>query len=337
MRKSFILSVASLVFIAMQLTPAFSAEKKLAQTGIKFLSVSLDARASGLGGAVTSLEGNSTSLLYNPAGMATMEGFVDVAFGQVSWIADIKQIYGTAAISIEGGRYGVVGISFVTVDYGDFKGTIRADNDQGFVDTGIFSPNAFALGVGYARALSEKFSVGGQIRYVFQDLTGGITDFTSDQMPLISTYDMNVMAYDFGIIYRTGYESLSFGMNIRNFSREVQYIEERFQLPLTFEMGLSMNMFDFLDMDKSQHSMLLSIDAVHPRDYSEQVDVGLEYTFLNMFSLRAGSTFPTDEQGFSFGAGLVQSFGDFGLAIDYAYTDFGVFDAVHRFALKFSL
>ena len=34
------------------------AQTKLAQTGLKFLSVSADARASALGDAITSLEGN---------------------------------------------------------------------------------------------------------------------------------------------------------------------------------------------------------------------------------------------------------------------------------------
>ena len=38
------------------------------------------------------------------------------------------------------------------------------DNDQGFIDTENFYPSALAIGLGYGRALSESFSVGGQVK-----------------------------------------------------------------------------------------------------------------------------------------------------------------------------
>ena len=47
---------------------------KLAQTGMKFLSFSPDARAAALGGAMTAKTGGAASLFYNPAGMARLEG-----------------------------------------------------------------------------------------------------------------------------------------------------------------------------------------------------------------------------------------------------------------------
>ena len=47
---------------------------KLAQTGMKFLSFSPDARAAALGDAITAKTGGASSLFYNPAGMARIEG-----------------------------------------------------------------------------------------------------------------------------------------------------------------------------------------------------------------------------------------------------------------------
>jgi len=59
----------------------FSQErKKLAQTGLKFLSVPLDARATGLGDAVTSLNMSSSAMFYNPSTMAEMSNFALVSF-----------------------------------------------------------------------------------------------------------------------------------------------------------------------------------------------------------------------------------------------------------------
>jgi hypothetical protein len=337
MRKNIKLLIIYTILLGLSSSSAYGENKKLAQTGMKFLSVSVDARISSLSGANAALEGASTSLLYNPAGMANMSGFANVALGQVTWIADIRYLFGTTSFSFEEGRYGVFGISFVSVDYGEFKGTIRSDNEQGFLDTGTFSPTAFAVGLGYAKALSLKFSVGGQVKYVYQDLQGGILGFNTEEQPQGESFDMDVIAFDFGIIYKTGFNSLNFGMSVRNFARELKYIEESFQIPLTFKLGLSMNMIDFSSINPDVHSLILAVDASHPRDFTEQLDIGIEYIFLKSFALRFGYTFPTDEQGVSLGAGINQNFGSFGLAIDYAYTSFGIFNDIHRFTLQFEL
>ena len=148
---------------------------------------------------------------------------------------------------------------------------------------------------------------------------------------------MNVIAFDFGIIYKTGFKSLNFGMSVRNFAKELKYIEESFQLPLTFKIGLSINTIDLSNIDPDTHSLIFAVDVSHPRDYTEQIDLGIEYIFLKSFALRIGYTSPTDEQGISLGVGINQNFGGFGLEIDYAYTSFGIFDDIHRFSLQFEL
>jgi hypothetical protein len=337
MKTIFKLSLILLLLIMVEVQSTFSAEyRKLAQTGLKFLSVPLDARSSAMSGAMTSLEGRSTALLFNPAGMARMEATTDWVLGQVSWIGDIDYVFGTAAYSPRQGRYGVFGISLLSIDYGKMYNTILASNEQGFLDLGEFNPIAYAVGFGYAKALSDKFSVGGQAKYVFQSLGGGVVRFGSAENTDAQSFDVDVFAFDFGILYRTGFKSLNFGMDVRNFAQEIRYIQESFQLPLTFKIGVSMNVLDFSTINPEMHQVSVSIDAVHPRDYVEQLEMGLEYTFLNTFSLRAGYTTPTDEQGISLGAGLQQSFKGFGLGLDYAYTDFGIFNEVHRFTFDFN-
>ena len=337
MKTLFKIGLIAIFILGFYTRGTFSQEyRKLAQTGLKFLTVPMDARASALSGALTSLEVNSVALMFNPASMSTTLHAFDVSLGQVRWIADIDYVFGTAAYRPAKGQYGVFGFSLMSVDYGTMYSTILANNDRGYVDLGEFTPSAYAIGIGYAKALSDRFMIGGQAKYVFQSLGAGIVSFTSDEVQQTESFDADVMAFDFGLLYRTGFRSLNFGVSVRNFAQEITYIEESFQLPLTFKIGVSMNVFDLTQIEPGRHQLLMTVDAAHPRDYVEQLDMGLEYVFLNSFALRAGYTTPTDEQGFSLGAGFNQSLSSFGLAIDYAFTEFGIFSEVHRFTFKFN-
>ena len=143
---------------------------KRAQTGMKFLSVSGDARLAALGSASTALEGGAGMLFENPAGMAWMGSSTDVMLGQTRWIADIDYNHAAIAFKPGGGRWGVIGLSLVSTDYGELQETVYADNEQGYLDVGTFSPSSWSVGVGYARALSDRFSAGGQVKYADQNL-----------------------------------------------------------------------------------------------------------------------------------------------------------------------
>ena len=158
--------------LILSLSFGYAAEnKKLAQTGFQFLSVVSDARASAMAEAMTSLQIGSAALFFNPAGMANMEGMIDISASDNQWIADIRHNAFSLALSPANGEYGVIGFSLQTVDYGDFYGTrVDKSTDLGYVDTEIFQLTAMSAGVGYAKRLTDRFSVGGQIRWVKQDL-----------------------------------------------------------------------------------------------------------------------------------------------------------------------
>ncbi|MDX1740732.1 MAG: PorV/PorQ family protein, partial [Rhodothermales bacterium] len=219
--------------------------EKRAQTGFKFLAVSVHPRAAALGNAMTAVEGDAWTLFYNPAGMAAQTAQISTTFGITQWIAGID--YNAAAISFRPfrGRLGVFGLSVRAVDYGSIQGTIRADNDQGFLDTGTLEPTALSVGLGYARALTDRFSIGGRVKFATQDLgstalSGTISDgvFTADEF---SDDKLDVFAFDFGMLYKTGFRSLTFAVAATNFSEEIEFVDESFQLPLTLRIGVSMN------------------------------------------------------------------------------------------------
>ena len=327
-------SVIILMCVTLAL-PNAHAQKKLAQTGFQFLSVGTDARATALGEAFTTITGSSVSLFYNPAGMASMPAMIDLSVSNMTWIADINYYAGSIAFKPGNGQYGVFGLSFLSVDYGEFLWTRVADNQKGYEDiTDWGSPGAFMLGSGYAIELSDRFAVGGQIKYVTQNLgTSYIPIYTeTDTTQEEKDYNIGVVAFDFGTVYRTGFKSLAFGMSVRNFSREIKFEKEGFQLPLTFKIGISMDLLDFMPEWSNYQSLMLSVDAVHPRSYPEFVSIGAEYAFMNMFFLRGGYVDNQSEYGVTAGFGIKT----FGLAIDYSYTPFDVFNNINRISVKFS-
>ncbi len=326
-----------LAFLLLAAAPADS-QKKLAQTGMKFLNVEPDPRAAALGGAFTAIEGSAASAFFNPAGTARINTFSQVFLGYTEWIADIKHIFAAVSLSPVHGDYGVFTLTLQSVDYGDVEQTVFYGNGRGYLDLGTFNPTGVALGLGYARALSEKFSVGGDARYIAQDLGTGLVYLSSPTLQVErSYYKTSLMAFDFGVLYKTGYKSLNVGMCIRNFSREVTYVEEGFQLPLTFRIGLSMDVVDLTSLDNAKHSLLVSVDAEHPRDFAEQVKIGAEYVYMRTVALRLGYVSPADEHGFTFGMGLRQDADNIGFGVDYAYTPFGVFGGVHRVGLSIAM
>jgi hypothetical protein len=316
---------------------------KLAQSGMKFLSVSADPRAAGLGGAATALQTGPGALFYNPAGLARVEGGVGAFLGQTTWIADIDYNHGSVSLAPAGGRFGVFGVSVMAVDYGDLQETVfDASTEAGYRDLGTFSPTAYAFGLGYARTVTDRFAVGGQVKLVGQNFGSVATAFTPGEggEGSFSREDVSedVFAYDFGVLYDTPFPGLAFAVSARNFSQQAAFGDgESFQLPLTLQIGASLDTQGLTGLDPDLHRLVLAVDAEDPYDYASQIEVGGEYTFANTLSLRAGGVFPSDVRGVSFGAGLKQRLGGVGFGADYSYSSFEVFDAVHRVAVRFDL
>ncbi|APF19515.1 PorV/PorQ family protein [Caldithrix abyssi] len=307
-------------------TIPLQAQDKLAQTGFQFLSVGQDARAVAMGEAYTTVEGNSSGLFYNPASLSRLETTIEVTANYFEWIADINYTSFSVGFRPRNGQFGVIGLSVMNVDYGTLQGTMVWANHQGFIDTEEFNPHAIAIGVGYSKYLTNKFAVGGQVKYVAQSLGRSVIPDEGVKDNIAST-----MAFDFGTIYRTGFKSFTFGMMVRNFSQEIKFEKESFQLPLTFNIGFSANLFDFILTDAKEQTLLLSVNAVHPRSYPEYINVGMEYEYKRFLALRCGYISNHDEYGMTYGFGVkALHFG-----VDYAFTPFGVFNQVHRFSVRF--
>mgnify|MGYP001396457359 CR=1 FL=1 len=317
------------ILILTMLSLLFSSEnKKLAQTGFQFLSISSDARSGGMADAMTTIHSNSVALFFNPAGLSRQNQLFDINFSSNEWIAGITHDAVSFSFSPKNGQYGCLGFSLLNVDYGELQGTMVWDNDQGFIDTEKFSPSALAFGIGYGRALSENFSVGAHVKKAYQYLGNNVVPVT-DSSNVVEDNVANAAAFDFGTIYITDWHGFTFGMSVRNFSEEVEYAYDSFQLPLTFRVGGSIDALSFFPSLSDKQSLKMAVEALHPRSHPERVNLGLEYSFMGIGQLRLGYLFNYDQRDLTYGAGVKLG----PLKIDYALTPFGVFDSVSRISI----
>ncbi|MFO7888894.1 MAG: PorV/PorQ family protein [bacterium] len=303
--------------------------KKIAQTGMKWLSIPIGARASAMGSAFTALGGDPSVLFWNPGALGMIEG-KSVFLSQTRWIADI-QVNG-GAVSYNTGNYGVIGFSIAAVQWGDLHGTRRASTSSGYVETGTFSPTNWAAGVAYALKVSEQFSFGGHLKYAHENL-GSTLEGTMDN-PREYTAEMNIVVFDFGTLYYTGFKDLRIGMTLQNFSQEKAYRAESYPLPLTFKFGMAMDIMSLMQ-ESDKHKLTLSVDAMHPRDFTERLYFGGEYNFRDILFLRGGYKTNHDEQNISFGGGLKLDIQNMKVGLNYSMLNFSNFDSVHMFSFDF--
>ena len=174
--------------------------------------------------------------------------------------------------------------------------------------------------------------MGGSVRFVGQKLGESILDTGS------KINEAQKLVFDFGLKYYPGFKSFRFGMSIRNFGTAVKYEEITAQLPLVFVLGAAIDLLDFISPDHSEgNTLVLASDFVHPNNYTERVNVGLEYHFMGLISLRGGYQSNLDFGGFSTGFGLSSpSFSGKKVQFNYSYSQFDTFNDVNRFSLLLS-
>ncbi|MFC1481733.1 PorV/PorQ family protein [Candidatus Neomarinimicrobiota bacterium] len=311
--------------------------KKTGQSTMTFLQVGLVPEATALGDAYTAVGTGITSVFYNPAGLSeTTERFQFFA-SNTSWIADINYLAGGLAWNLN--NAGVVGFSFLSVDYGDIIETTLissseiANHPSGYNETGDMVSNVGgqAIGLTYSRGISRVFKFGFSGRLVRQQLGQSTlsTGLKNNQNELI--------VYDLGVKYYTPYKSFRFGMSIRNFSKALIYEVSTSQLPMTFAVGGVMDLMDFINPDHNENnSLLASAEFTHPNNYTERLHLGLGYTFNGLFSLRGGYVTNHDIKSWSGGFSVPVKVAGSTTEISYTYSDMAIFENVSRMGIIIS-
>ena len=298
--------------------------EKVAQTGYQFLKIGVGTRATGMGDAATTISGDADNIFWNPAGIAEIDGSA-IFFGYTTWFADIKYMAFSATRNI--GKLGVFGLNVVSVDYPSIEGTIiNGQNNIGYDDIGDINPVEYAVGISYARGFTDKFSLGGTAKYCSQVLVEEAV------APIDTTYSTDVIAFDFGTLYNTGWNDLMIGMSLQHFAKELRYIEEYFNLPTIFRIGFSVDLLKLLNIESDLHQTTVHFEGANPLDYSERVHIGMEYWYRNMIALRAGYKFNYENEDFTYGTTLRLT----GIDVGFAHSDLGsILGRVNRFSIHY--
>ena len=327
-------SGALLVLLAV----AAAAQSKTGTTIGQFTLIEPSARSAAMGGAGVTAAAEALSAFYNPAALAAI-GRSDIQFSHEVWFADISLVHAGAAFSI--GGVGTLAVFVTNLNSGE----IDVTTVQQPLGTGQrYSVNDLLIGVGYGLRVSEQFTLGVQANYVTERILHS---------------SITVFGVNLGTLYELSPGGLRIGASLSNFGTKGRYegtdlyirydmdpnrygdnssvpaaIEtEEFALPIVFRIGLGYP----LTLGGS-HVIEFAVEAQHPSDNSECLNLGMEWMFRDVLALRVGynSLFQVDsEYGLTAGAGLMWDGLGYLLRFDYGWTAHERLGSLHHLNLGF--
>ncbi len=324
---------------------------RMGTTAGNFLELGYGSAGSAMGDAYVAMATDLSSAYWNPAGLAFMKEH-EAQFVYQPWLVNINTAFAGAGFVVP--SVGTLALSIIYTDYGNMDVT-TVEQPEGTGE--VFSAGDYAFSASYARQLTEWFSFGASGKFVGSE---------------IWHTKASAMALDLGVIVNTFFfsptgnrqDGMRIGMSISNYGTRMQYdgiglispIDplpdengnysqvkgqyrlQEWELPLIFRIGASFSL-----VKTNNHKVNLAVDALHPNNNSEFVNVGTQYEMdipnYGLFHLRAGykGLFMPDSQfGLALGAGMTKYLmNNFGLKIDYAYRDVGLLGKVHSYSVGF--
>lgn len=309
---------------------------RVGTTAAAVLKIAPGSRALGMGSAYVAVSDDIYSTYYNPAGISRAIGNSQVAFNHSNWLADVSYDYAAGSVNVDG--FGTLFATFSSLRVPqDEVRTI--DYPEG--DGRTWDANSLVIGVGFARNLTDRFSIGFHFKYVQES---------------IWNTSASGVAFDVGTYYVTPFNDLVIGASVSNFGTKMQlagrdlqinidpdnstesgpnnipaqYSAEKNDLPLNFRVGLAMDI-----VTTRFFNLKAAVDAVHPNDNKEYVNSGLEFSYNDMIFLRGGYKalfLPNSEQGLTLGFGINYALTtELEFTFNYAYGDYGRLDNIQYF------
>jgi hypothetical protein len=300
----------------------------------EFLTIPVGARATGMGNAYSASVNDATAIFWNPAGLTALQnGTFTVEHAQ--WLVDIDFNFGAVVLPTNLGTFGLA----VTSMQAPEMEVTTVDQQEGTGET--FDAASYAFTLSYGRALTDRFSLGGSVKYITERIWHS---------------SASSIALDVGTLFVTPFQGIRLGASISNFGSKMQMTgddllavvdvdpnnhgnnesnraelgTDAFNLPLTMRIGLAGEVFQ-----SANSRLTLAVDALSPSNSEQYVNVGAEVGLLgDLILLRSGYSelFLQDSiHSFSVGGGLRYRFASLNLAVDYAYEAQQYFDGVNRF------
>lgn len=332
--------IKAIFFFALIPAIIFAGEfSKVGTTAAQFLKISVGARGAAMGDAYTAVADNTEALYWNPAGLTNIhEISLDVSHSQ--WFADISHNFVGVAIPLSDND--VLGVNVVNLSTPEQEVTTAEEPDG----TGVYyKVSDLALGLSYARVLTDRFSVGVTAKYIQENAYNE---------------SANTFAIDIGTLLRTDFYGLIIGMSITNFGGNMQLegrdlittsdistsisgeynpssnlTAEEWPLPLNFRIGTAIDIVGNKNpvIYSGEHRFTLAIDGSHPNDNVERLNIGGEYGWDETLFLRAGYKINYDVEKWTFGAGVKTRIEGSSLTFDFAYVDYYDLGKVSRFSV----
>ena len=305
----FLLTVSTTPAIYAQLIPVLGSQR--AGTAMaQFLKIGVGGRAVGMAESFVAVANDASALYWNPAGAAQVEKN-QVIFAHTNWPVDLKHEFVGYVHKL--GAVNTIGISFTALHTDEFEETTEYQP----LGTGRFVTfGDIAIGLTFARKMTDRFSIGVGVKYV---------DETLDVL-----HARNVFI-DFGTFFWTGFGSSRFAVSVTNFGpnmepsgtitlrdgTEISNFQD-FAAPTIFRIGFATEV-----MENATHKLTTSAQLNHLNDNAENFSLGLEYWWNKIVALRGGYRINVDEESLAFGAGLALPLSVVNMNLDVSYTDFG--------------
>ncbi len=303
----------------------------------QFLKIGPGARATAMGSAYAGSGGDISSAYYNPAGLSRVTGGGEATFSHANWLVGTTFDYAAASFNT---GFGAVAFSVTAFQVPE---DIVRTSDRPYGNGERFDAGSFALGMSYARLLTDDFAIGGGIRFVREQ---------------IWHESAKAIGFDFGTLYRTPFHGLSLGAGISNFGTRLQLegrdlifdtdptpdtnnstdvvgsqnATGRYDLPLTFRVGVAMDVYR-----SESFSLAGALDVSHPNDAPEFLNGGAEAGFRDIVFARAGLRhhfLDNAEGGFAYGGGIAYTLVGIKLKADLSVSDYGRLSNVPMFSLS---
>ena len=209
-------------------------------TGVTSLSITPDARGGSMGDLGAATEPDVNSQFWNPSKYAFAYSRAGVSLSYTPWLRKIVNDIYLANLS---GYYKVGGNDNQAVSaslrYFSLGEVMATDGEGALLST--INPFEMSVDVGYSRKLSEKFSMGVALRYIYSDL--GYSDMnTGDQTSSASAFSADISGYytTYPIIGRNECQ-WSLGFNVSNIGSKVSYNKgnDPAYLPANIRLGTS--------------------------------------------------------------------------------------------------
>jgi hypothetical protein len=317
--------------------PAAHAQSKTGTSFAPFLRIEPSARLAAMGNAGVTFRDELHASWFNPAAAASVDKLsVQIAHGE--WYAGVDFDHVAAGVPL--GGWGSVVASVTSLDSGEMD--VRTV-DQPLGTGERFRVSDIALGLAYARRMTDRFALGGQVTWVQETIWH--TSASAMTFALGTSYRLSANGLEIGssitnIGTRAGFD----GRDLRitwdqnddvagdNGTLPGEIFTDSFALPVLFRVGLGMPL-----QPAPGHVVRVAVDALHPSDASESLNLGAEWAFRDLIALRAGwqSLFLEDaETGLTLGAGLQFDVGDSKLKADYGWAGHERLGDVHRIGVS---